>query len=158
MNNLNITITGQRSKTIEKEIDLSNFSDLDEIKEHFAEELDASDSEEVDEIQIEVQDWQEIPKEYQDLKTVWEYVEACNEHDQEIVDAAIYCGVGLDDIDDAYSGEFDSDEDFAREQADQMGAMNVTDNWPYNCIDWEFAAKELMYDYSEHNGHYFRNL
>ena len=26
------------------------------------------------------------------------------------------------------------------------------------CIDWEFASRELMYDYFEVDGYYFRNL
>lgn len=42
--------------------------------------------------------------------------------------------------------------------ADQLGAIDNSARWPQTCIDWEQAAKELRYDYSEDNGHYFRNL
>lgn len=146
-------------KEILKEIDLTDYSAADEIREELADEFPtAYDQEEIDEIQIDVTDWQEIPKEYQDLDEVWDYVTACNKHEKEIVDAAIYCGVSLDDIDEAYQGEYSSDEKFARDVADQLGAIDKNTTWPNNCIDWEYAAKELMYDYTEHDGHYFRLL
>lgn len=63
-----------------------------------------------------------------------------------------------DDVAEAYQGEFGSDEEFAQEMADQLGLLDKNMSWPYNCIDWEYAAKELMYDYFEENGFYFRNL
>jgi len=55
-------------------------------------------------------------------------------------------------------GEIEDDEDFAYETAESIGAIDKNASWPQTCIDWEQAAKELMYDYSEHNGYYFRNL
>lgn len=84
--------------------------------------------------------------------------DALSEYNEEIVLAAIECGVSLEDIQEAYQGEYSSDENFAQEMAEQLGSIDKNASWPQNCIDWEFAAKELMYDYSEHNGHYFRNL
>jgi len=38
-------------------------------------------------------------------------------------------------------------EDYAQEQAEGMSDMK-TSQWPYNCIDWARAARELQYDYS----------
>ena len=38
-------------------------------------------------------------------------------------------------------------EDYAQETAEEMGDMK-TSQWPYNCIDWARAARELQYDYS----------
>jgi len=58
---------------------------------------------------------------------------------------------------DAYSGKYDSDEAFAEDMAEQCGMLQDKVSWPYTCIDWEWAARELMYDYIEENGHYFRN-
>jgi antirestriction protein len=58
---------------------------------------------------------------------------------------------------DSYSGEFFSDVDFAREMADNCGFIQ-SDEWPYSCIDWEQAARELMFDYYENDGCYFRSL
>ncbi len=40
-------------------------------------------------------------------------------------------------------------EEFAREEAENIGAFNARENsWPYNCIDWQRAAEELQYDYT----------
>jgi len=43
----------------------------------------------------------------------------------------------------------DDFEDYAREFAEDIGAISNDAKWPYNCIDWERAARELMMDYSE---------
>ena len=56
-----------------------------------------------------------------------------------------------------YSGSYESDEAFAEEMAEQCGDYPRQVSWPYTCIDWEWAARELMYDYIEENGHYFIN-
>ena len=64
----------------------------------------------------------------------------------------------LESFQEAYQGEFNSDEDFARSIAADLGAIDKNASWPNNCIDWEKAAKELMYDYAEEGGYYFRNL
>ncbi len=39
-------------------------------------------------------------------------------------------------------------EEYARELAEDIGAINRNMSWPLTCIDWEQAAKELQYDYS----------
>ena len=39
-------------------------------------------------------------------------------------------------------------EDYARELADDIGAIDRNAGWPCNCIDWEQAARELAVDYS----------
>lgn len=41
--------------------------------------------------------------------------------------------------------------DYAREFADDVGAVNRDLEWPYTCIDWEKAAQELQTDYSSIN-------
>lgn len=64
----------------------------------------------------------------------------------------------LRDFEEAYQGEYSSDEDFARDIAESLGELPAIDQWPHYCIDWKYAARELMYDYSEENGYYFRNL
>jgi len=61
------------------------------------------------------------------------------------------------DCQDSYSGSYESDEAFAEDMAEQCGDYTRQVSWPYTCIDWEWAARELMYDYIEENGHYFRN-
>lgn len=38
-------------------------------------------------------------------------------------------------------------EDYARELAEDIGAVNPDANWPLYCIDWERAARDLQVDY-----------
>jgi antirestriction protein len=62
-------------------------------------------------------------------------------------------------IEEAYSGRFNSDKDFAQDMAENTGAVNFRIfTWPHYCIDWEWAARDLMLDYTEIDKHYFRNL
>jgi hypothetical protein len=39
-------------------------------------------------------------------------------------------------------------EDYARELADDLGAVDKNAGWPMSCIDWGQAAEELKQDYS----------
>jgi len=39
-------------------------------------------------------------------------------------------------------------EDYARQLADDIGAVPDESRWPCACIDWEWAARELAMDYS----------
>lgn len=39
-------------------------------------------------------------------------------------------------------------ETYAREFAEDIGAISGDERWPATCIDWEKAASELQYDYS----------
>ena len=39
-------------------------------------------------------------------------------------------------------------EDYARELAEDIGAINRDATWPNNCIDWEYAAEQLQIDYT----------
>lgn len=39
-------------------------------------------------------------------------------------------------------------ESYARDLADDLGLLNDHMTWPYTCIDWEKAARELQQDYS----------
>lgn len=93
-----------------------------------------------------------------DLYTYAEYYCNSDNYEIEVLKAAYNCDVQPADIDEAYAGEFEDDADFAEETADQLGLTDNNQRWPLNCIDWHQAAKELMYDYCEDNGHYFRNM
>jgi Antirestriction protein (ArdA) len=42
----------------------------------------------------------------------------------------------------------DDFEDFARELAEDIGAVPEDYTWPTSCIDWKQAARELAMDYS----------
>ncbi len=75
--------------------------------------------------------------------------------EQAVIDAGLYLGLDLLQIEDAYKGKYESDSDFAEQHAEDTDAVNDSVAWPYTCIDWDYAARELMNDYSEHDHHYF---
>lgn len=86
--------------------------------------------------------------------------------DIEAVKAYIDLGIGdavkwqdndLKYFEEAYCGQWVSDEDFVRNLFDDIGII-PKDLPAYIHIDWEWTAKEIMMDYSEENGYYFRNL
>jgi hypothetical protein len=39
-------------------------------------------------------------------------------------------------------------ENYAQELAEEVDAVSSDAKWPYTCIDWEKAARELQYDYT----------
>jgi hypothetical protein len=69
--------------------------------------------------------------------------------------------VDLAEIEDTQAGTADSDEDFAREVWVETRGSDPETVWPYGCIDWAWAARELMFDYysERYNGtsYYFQN-
>tara|TARA_R110000868_G_scaffold269128_1_gene528496 strand:+ start:213 stop:725 length:513 start_codon:yes stop_codon:yes gene_type:complete len=83
------------------------------------------------------------PQEAQDMADAFEAV------DEPAAFAAwIAAGCGtLADADEfraAYCGEFESEEDYAQELADEIGAIPPGVGWPCTCIDWGRAARELF--------------
>lgn len=77
--------------------------------------------------------------------------------DFEVYKAAWYLDVPASEVKDKYVGEFYSHAEFAEDYAESTGAIDDTTEWPYNCIDWNQAASDLMLAHSEHNGHFFRD-
>ena len=77
---------------------------------------------------------------------------------EEGVQAALSLGIDPENIEEAYQGQYSSDKDFAQQLAEDLGDLKDNVSWPYTCIDWEQAAHELMMDYCEEGGYYFRNL
>ena len=74
----------------------------------------------------------------------------------EAVRAAVDCDVQLSDFEEAYQGAHDSDEDFVQQLLEDCGDVPKMPNYIY--IDLERTAHDVMMDYSESDGHYFRNL
>ena len=126
-----------------------NFSELEE-------ELQNADYE----VTWEVKDWCDVSdyENLQDIDILNEIESEGIDYDFDVISAALDCDISIDDIEEAYQGEYKDDEDFAWEFAHEIGAIEKNISWPYTCIDWEHAASEIMYDYCESNGHYFRNL
>ena len=113
-----------------------------------------------EEVEIEISDYGSVPEEYANEYSVWDFAAAFaeNDLDMDIIVAALECEVSPSQIKEAYSGTFNSDEEFAEDLAEQIGAIDQNAKWPYDCIDWEKAARDIMLDYSSHNGYYFRNF
>lgn len=90
----------------------------------------------------------------------WEYKDLLSSSylSAEAIDAGLECGISLNNIEEAYQGEYRCNTDFAEQMAEDLGLTSEKQEWPFNHIDWEAAAKDLMMDYSEHNGYYFRDL
>lgn len=94
-----------------------------------------------------------------DCSEVWEYIEFCQLSylEPEVIAAGMELDIPLFKIEEAYCGQYDSDEDFAQEWAEDTGAIDKGPVWPYNHIDWESAARELMQEFNSENSYYFSN-
>jgi hypothetical protein len=110
---------------------------------------------------FDVSNWGDVPQWAQDFDVLEELMpEFYNSviGDIEIFESAKDCDIDFKNVDEAYSGEFDSDADFAQNMAEELGYMDDAKTWPFTCIDWDQASRDLMYDYSTANNHYFRNF
>lgn len=107
------------------------------------------------------QDWEGVPDQFIHEGSIdpdyWNYREVVDSShlDAEVFEAAEDCDIPYQNVEDAYQGEYRSDEEFAQELADSCGLVNEEATWPNNYIDWERAARDLMFDYTESDGHYF---
>lgn len=121
-------------------------------------EEDVPEFEETDIELIDMQCSEPIHEEYSNEEDIFTYAQTYCECEQEveIVNAAINCDIQGSDIDEAYNGKFDSDADFVENLLTDCGELPKLPHYIY--IDWERTAKDIMYDYSDANGHYFRNL
>lgn len=69
------------------------------------------------------------------------------------------CGASsLSDVEEAYYGEHNSDEDFAYQLLDDSGTLMSVPEDLRHYFDYEKYARDLMFDFFESNGHYFRNI
>jgi antirestriction protein len=108
------------------------------------------------------QDWENIPGSMiceGDLNVnIYDFIDAVNNShiDYEVFLSAIESGIDWDSVEESYRGEAQSDEDFALEFAEETGFCQPSE-WPFYAIDWKAAARDLMYDYTEVDGHYFYN-
>jgi antirestriction protein len=146
--------------TVSITIDDSCFTS-DDIKNAFldmAENNSIEDYESIDRNDIQI-DYSDLPK-WLSPGNLEDFIENYpNSHyvDMDIWEAAHDCGIEFSDVDDAYAGEFNSDEEFAQDLCEQLG--DIPRDFPsYIHIDWESTARDLLYDYCESNGHYFRNM
>ncbi|WP_281541578.1 antirestriction protein ArdA [Maribacter aestuarii] len=153
-----------------KWVDLSNYSDLGEFYKAIRElHKDEEDPE------FMFQDY-EVPELIKSLDLIsegyismdiFEIIQAIegSSYDEDVLEAYLvsfgYNGEDISEViekvDETYNGEYSSDEEFVQELLEGCG--DIPANLPaYIHIDWERTARDIMYDYSESNGHYFRNL
>lgn len=110
------------------------------------------------------QDWEGIPERFISESGLspdyWEYRDMVEDSylDADVWEAAEDAEIAPNDVEEAYSGRYSTDEDFAYDMAEQLGELNESAGWPHSCIDWERAARDLMWDYTESNHHYFRSM
>lgn len=84
--------------------------------------------------------------EYPDFEKVAEIGALIEEHDGAFIAYAGNVGAEYataEGFQEAYAGEWDSEEEFAENLADDLGY--VGEGWPANCIDWEKAWRELNF-------------
>jgi antirestriction protein len=77
-------------------------------------------------------------------------------NDPEMIKAGIVCGISFENMEEAYEGQYDSDEDFVQQLLEET-EEGIKDLPPYIHIDWEWTAQDIMMDYCEENGYYFRS-
>ena len=82
--------------------------------------------------------------------------ELIDQYGEDVIKAALACDVQPSDIAEAYQGKHGSDKDFVQQLMDDLGELPKLPTYVH--IDWERTAHDVMMDYSESDGHYFRNL
>tara|TARA_R110000868_G_scaffold146817_2_gene367821 strand:+ start:2001 stop:2531 length:531 start_codon:yes stop_codon:yes gene_type:complete len=136
---------------------LDQFDDQDEFLEYCAElHKDEIDPE------FMFQDFENFPDEYYSESEInpelWEFL-ALDDDDRAMYEAFKETGMEgtFSDAQEAYSGQFNNDVDFVYDLLESCG--DIPKDLPsYIHIDWESTARDIMYDYSEANGYYFRNV
>jgi len=159
-------------------VDLTDFSDAEEFNDYITTHFNEADEKSplpcgTAREELMFTDFEDMPRYLyseslspDEITNIYEFMDAVNESclSLEIITAyAEHVGEQIDiDVivkaEEAYSGTYDSDEQFAEEFAEEVGAIDKNTSWPNTCIDRERAARELMYDYFEASGHYFRYM
>ena len=141
-------------------IDLTTFDDYEEFV-NFCRAIHADEAEP----ELMFQDFEGFPKEYynesgfdeDDFNAVREYSELCEKYCPDAVDAFIDWGCEeIEHFEDCYMGEYDSEEDFAREIANDCYNLEKLGNLTYY-FDYEAFARDLFVDdYHFDNGYVFQ--
>ena len=150
-----------------------NLADYQNIKEFYGEIRELHKDEEDPEFMF--QDY-EVPKVITSLnlisegyisEDIFEVIRSIEDsvYDEEVIEAYLvsygYNDEGIEDViskvEDSYVGQYDSDIEFV--QGLLEGCGDIPENLPtYIYIDWERTSRDIMFDYSASDGHYFRNL
>lgn len=114
------------------------------------------------------QDFEEFPRQWyhegfmseSDFDHIKEYVEMCEKHTQDAVDDFLEFNDDLKDFEEAYCGEWDSEEDFARNIVSECYDIDRMMGDLANYFDYEAYGRALfLFDYNMgSNGHVFRRI
>lgn len=142
-------------------IDLSSFSDYDEFI-TFCKAIHADE----DDPELMAQDFEGFPRQWydegfmseEDFEHIREYNDMCDKHGQDAVDDYMEFRDNLDDFEEAYCGEWDSEEDFARHIVSECYDIERSMGDLARYFDYEAFGRELfMFDYNMGaNGNVFR--
>ena len=144
-------------------IDLSSFDDYDEFI-NFCKAIHADEYDP----ELMAQDYECFPRCWytegfmsrEDFDNIREYSEMCEKHSAEAVDDYMEFHDSLDNFEEAYCGEWNSEEDFARNIIDECYDLERTMGNLSMYFDYERFADELFrfdYHYGSH-GHVFRAM
>lgn len=144
-------------------IDLSTFNGYDDFID-FCKAIHADE----EDPELMAQDYEGFPRQWynegfmseDDFDNIIEYSELCDKHGQEAVDDYMEFHDELDDFEEAYCGEWDSEEDFARHIVSDCYDLERSMGELANYFDYEAFGRELfMWDYSMGaNGNVFRRV
>lgn len=133
-------------------IDLSSFDDYDEFI-NFCKAIHADE----DDPELMFQDFEGFPRQWygesgfdeDDFDHIKEYCELCDKYDLDAVDDYMEFHDELDSFEEAYCGNWDSEEDFARHIVEECYDLDRIMGNLSNYFDYEAFARDLfMYDYS----------
>ncbi len=144
-------------------IDLRTFNGYDDFID-FCKAIHADE----EDPELMAQDYEGFPRQWynegfmseDDFDNIIEYSELCDKHGQEAVDDYMEFHDELDDFEEAYCGEWDSEEDFARHIVSDCYDLERSMGELANYFDYEAFGRELfMWDYSMGaNGNVFRRV
>lgn len=144
-------------------IDLSTFNDFDDFID-FCKAIHADE----EDPELMAQDFEGFPRQWydegfmseDDFDNIIEYSELCDKYSREAVDDYMEFHDELDDFEEAYCGEWDSEEDFARHIVEECYDLEKSMGELANYFDYEAFGRELfMWDYSMGaNGNVFRRV
>ena len=144
-------------------IDLSSFNDYDEFI-NFCKAIHADE----EDPELMAQDYEGFPREWytegfmseDDFDNILEYSDMCDKHGVDAVDDYIEFNDSLDNFEEAYCGEWDSEEDFARHIIEECYNLEKMMGSLANYFDYEAYADALFdWDYNMGtNGHVFRRI
>ncbi len=78
------------------------------------------------------------------------------QHSIEMLVAACELSIQADNIESSYQGFSMSDKEFVQDMLYETDSETIFNLPTIINIDWEGTTIDVMMDYSEHNGHYFR--